>query len=128
MTPFAANRGRDAGRWIFGIQGALLAIGSLVIGLVGWLVLGLLADVAADLRAEAGFVDSTATWILDRRHLLLVPALAGAGCGVALLSARRWRWPLLLVGTVLCLLVFATVLGCFLLLIAPLYDVSSLES
>lgn len=108
---------------LFRAHGGFLILSALIAGVISYFLVGLFRDIANNSDAalpDAVLATLQARWLLPG---LFLPALL---VGLLLWLSRRGRLPLLLLGTVLLLLAFLWILYCFLMLVAPLYQVQTI--
>lgn len=106
-------------------KGAALVVSALAIGLVGWLVLSMLADSAVRHPDVIKDLNPQARWMMDHRAWMPVLSSPVIVIGVWLLAGQRHRTAAL-IATAAASLWLAALLGIivmsFLAFIAPLYQ------
>jgi hypothetical protein len=108
---------RGYGWWL-----ALMAAGAMP---VLWFAFSRLAVIADSHREERIEIDAVTAWCVDHPPWMMLLAAPAVAFGVAV-ARRRRSWALALAGTAALLVPFAVTLYCFIMLIAPLYEVRPL--
>jgi len=108
------------------VNGVLLLISSIGVGVMTWVVLALLASAVQRNPGEFPSVPGIVKWSLDWRVLAPFFTMPAAACGLILVYRRcpgpRNGWLCLLLGSACLLAVVTLVIGCFVALIGPLYE------
>ena len=115
-----------AKRWIVRHFGLYIIGGIIICTALSILALSFLAPLAADHPIEEAEIPALVISLVSHRTWLVLLALPGLICGAVLLRTGRRPVLLLLIGTACLLLPFAAVMYCFIMLIAPLYQIHPL--
>jgi hypothetical protein len=116
-------------RWTFRLIGLFVIIGSLAIGLIGWLALANLADNIRKNPEVANDLSPLVLGCIDHRGwlpALVVPALVG-GLWLLMGRARGAAWPVFILSMLWLFVLFATILYSFIMFMAPLYEYRPLD-
>ena len=110
-------------RWLVRSQGLFVIVSSLVAGILTWVILGFLVDIAEkqELRLP-GFL----LWCLTNRTWLALLALPGLACSIVAMLGGRAQWLWLIVAYIWLLAILLLNLYCFLMTIGPLYQMQEL--
>ena len=110
-------------RRVLGVSSGVYAIGGSVgCGLLGWLVLRLLAPLAADPPYPASQVPAFVRWCVEHRLVIPLLAVPAFACGLLLLRAPRRIIALVVISMLAMVLPAGVAMYCFLRLIAPMYQ------
>ena len=114
--------GSSARRWLAVGSGIYAIGGSIACGLLGGLVLTVLAPLTADPPYPPSEIPAFVRWCVE--HSLVIPLLAvpAFALGLVLLRAPRRTVLLVVVSTLTMLLPFGVAVYCFVRLIAPMYQ------
>ena len=104
------------------ITGIYITVAAVLIGGLSILMLNLFSDIAQKTEDIHPFAELC----LNNRVLIPLTAVPALLCGIMLIKLRRRTLPLVMLSVVLLLIPFVLVLCCFLMLIAPLYEIQPL--
>jgi hypothetical protein len=125
----ARERGRSASGCFIRLNGVFVIIGSLGVGILGWLVLTLMADTVQRNPDQFQDLPGWVSSLLNDRGIF--PLLAGPPliAGIVLLANARKRaisWGLFILAMVWLFALFAAILISFIMMLAPLYQIREL--
>jgi hypothetical protein len=116
-----------AGRAVRRGAGLGLVAGAIACGGLGWLILRLVAPIAADPPYPPEEIPAFARGMVEMPALMPLLSLPALVCGVVMLKRKMKRgWIPALVGSTLLLVPFLIALMTFVLLIAPMYTYRAL--
>ena len=122
-APRPHNRLRGA------INGAIMTISATAVGIVGWLLLSMLAHMLESNPDLASDMNPLARCLVERGWavaMLVAPSLLG-GLILMIAPLSRGKFWLITIGASLWLaMIFGTILFCFLMFIGPLYQPQTL--
>lgn len=117
-----ATDGRAKARRWLGVGSGVYAIGgSIVCGLLAWVVLWLLAPLASDPPYPPEEIPASVRWCVEHRLVMPLLAAPAFALGLVLLRAPRRTMLLVVASTLAMMIPFAVAIYCFFRLVAPMY-------